>query len=73
MVSVPALLPSQEVSYTPGHESEAPREQSHVDPLEEWPPPGICLPAHDGHRTDALKCKNIKNHQRDSQQGSVHG
>ena len=35
----------------------------HVGELEEGPTPGVCLPADDGKRAEALHRKDVKNHE----------
>ena len=53
------------------NESKNPREGAHINPLKERPLPRIGFAADDGDRADALKRKDVKDHQRDSSERRV--
>src|ERR1041384_5175681 len=65
------LLPPEQPSSLIGDERQRPSQQSHINPLENRPLPGIRFPPNYGHGADALQREDIKNHQSDRYERGV--
>ena len=56
----------------PGGEGKGPREETHIEPLEDGPFPGVGFAADDGNGADALESENVKDHQSNAGERRVH-
>src|ERR1041384_3112808 len=56
------LTGAEQMAKPPSKKSEAPRQSTHVKPLEQRPLPGVSFAAYDRDRADALQGEDIENH-----------